>query len=214
MKNSEKVVRHSLAVRLVHWLVAISGLLLIFTGMGELPMYKRYNLVKLPGLGWAGDFELNLILHYGTAVVFGAAVCFHLVYHLRRRELAAWPQKGDFRESLSIIKALLSGGEEPPHGKFLAEQRLAYAATGAVSLLLLLTGLLKSYKNLGAIVIDPSILQVVTVLHTVGTMVFMLLIIAHVGAFALRANWPLLPTMLTGAVNRDYARRRHRKWRI
>jgi hypothetical protein len=154
--TDEKVLRHSSWVRLIHWLVALSGFVLVFTSVGELPMYKRYNLVKVPGFHWAGDFELNLVIHYLAAFVFTAAILFHLVYHLRRREFSALPKRGDARESIRILKAMLTGKEEPPHGKFLAEQRLAYVAMGLICLVLVVTGLIKTYKNLGAIVLPPE----------------------------------------------------------
>jgi cytochrome b subunit of formate dehydrogenase len=210
--HEKKVLRHSWDVRLTHWLIAGSGLLLIFSGMGELPMYKRYNVVKVPGLHWSGDFELNLILHYLLATVFTAAVFYHLVYHWRRREFALLPQKGDVEESVHIVKAMLTGGQEPPHGKYLAEQRLAYAAIAVTVSGLVGTGLIKAYKNLGAIVIEPTLLQIITLLHTGLTMAFMALIVAHVAAFVLKANRPLFPAMFTGRVDRAYAEERHPRW--
>jgi cytochrome b subunit of formate dehydrogenase len=211
--SKDKVLRHSWGVRLSHWLIAGSGLLLIFSGMGELPMYKRYNVTMVPGLQWSGDFELNLIIHYLLATVFTAAVFYHLVYHWRRREFALLPKKGDVGESVHIIKAMLTGKEEPPHGKYLAEQRLAYAAIAITVLGLVGTGLIKAYKNLGAIVIEPTVLQIITLLHTGLTMLFMALIVAHVAAFILKANRPLFPAMFTGRVDRAYAEERHPRWR-
>ena len=38
-------IRHSLTVRVTHWVVALSGILLLFSGFGQLPLYKRYNLI-------------------------------------------------------------------------------------------------------------------------------------------------------------------------
>lgn len=208
-----KVRRHTVAVRLTHAAVALSGIVLLFSGFGAMPMYARYNLVKLPGLAWAGDFEVQLVIHYLGAAVFCAAVAFHLAYHWRRREFDAWPKRGDLRASWDIVKAILGGKEEPPHGKFLAEQRLAYFGIGVTALVLAATGLLKSYKNLGVITLDSTLLQATTLIHTAATMVFALLVVAHLAAFGLRANRPLLPSMLTGTVPRDYAEKRHPLWK-
>lgn len=210
--STKSVERHSLAVRVNHWLVALSGFVLLFSGFGQMPMYARYNLTKLPGLGWSGDYNLNLVIHYVAAAVFMAAVFFHGVYHLRRREWAAWPKKGDVRESIHIIKAMLTGKPEPAHGKFLAEQRLAYVAIAATTLLLVVTGLIKTWKNMGAIVLHPVFLQTVTMIHTLATMLFMGLIVAHVAAFLLKANRPLLPSMISGRVPCAYVRERHPLW--
>ncbi len=211
---SDKVLRHPLSVRLTHWTVALSGLVLIFSGFGNMPMYQRYNVVKIPGLSWSGNYELQLVIHYVAAIVFSVAVLFHIVYHLRRREFAAWPRRGDLAESWHIVKAMIRGKEEPPHGKFLAEQRLAYLAFVGASAVLLVTGLIKVYKNTGVVILDPTFLMVVTLIHTGATMIFLFLVIAHLGAFIIKANWPLIPSMFTGKVKRAYAEKRHPLWKV
>lgn len=212
--KSEQVVRHSLTVRINHWLIAISGIALLFSGMGQLPMYKRYNVTKIPGLEWSADFEITLVMHYIAAIVFAAAALFHVVYHVRRKEFAIWPRRGDLRESVVIIRAMLNGKPEPPHGKFLAEQRIVYVVVAFVSFVLLVTGSIKAYKNTGNIVLDPTFLEVVTLLHTGFTMLFMFLLFAHLAAFVLKANRPLFPSMFHGKVSRKYAEERHGKWKV
>lgn len=208
-----EVLRHPGVVRATHWLVAISGIVLIFSGFGEMPMYKRYYVTAIPGLGWSGDYSIMLDIHYLAAAVFTAAVFFHMLYHLRRREFAILPKKGDVAESLVTIKAMLSGKKEPPHEKFLAEQRLAYVAMGAITLMLIVTGLIKTYKNTGPVVLDPTFLNVVTYAHTLATMLFLGFFIAHIAVFVIKANWPLFKSMFTGKVSREYAESRHGHWK-
>lgn len=43
---------------------------LALTGMAQMPIFKRYYIADLPGLGWLADFYLTNILHYGLATVF------------------------------------------------------------------------------------------------------------------------------------------------
>lgn len=212
--KSDQILRHSLAVRIGHWLIATSGLLLCLSGIGFMPLYGRFYLNAVPGLHWISNFETQMHLHYLAAMVFSAAVCFHLVFHLRRREFAALPRQGDLRESGQLLRAMLSGGEEPPHGKFLAEQRLAYLAIGLVSLLLIATGLVLSWKNGGQVVPDPTFIQWVTLLHLAATFLFLALVATHLAGLLLKANRPLLPSMLTGKVRREYAERRHARWKV
>lgn len=210
----ERVLRHPLSVRLVHWALALSGLVLVFSGFGQMPMYKRYNVVDIPGFSWASNYEITLLMHYYAAIVFMLAALFHLVYHLRRGERAAWPKRGDMSESIQIIKAMMAGKAEPPHEKFLAEQRLAYAAIFVVSAILIVTGLIKTYVNMGPIVINPTFLLIVTYTHTFATMAFIFLFIAHLAAFLIKANRPLLPSMISGYVPQAYARERHPLWQV
>jgi cytochrome b subunit of formate dehydrogenase len=205
--------RHDLIVRLEHWAIAVSGIVLLFTGLGQLPMYQRYGLTKVPGFGWSGDFLLNLWWHYLAAAVFMAALVFHVLYHGFRGETAALPRRGDLRASGRIVLATLGFGQEPPSGKFLAEQRVAYAAIGAAAVLLSVTGVLKVAKNAGWLFLAPGLTWVNTTAHTLGFAVFLVGVLAHLAAFALRANRPLLPSMVTGRVSRAYAEHRHPLWR-
>ncbi len=211
--TSETVQRHNPIVRACHWLIAVSGLLLCFSGIGFMPLYGRFYLNDLPALHWVSNFHVQMQLHYITAIIFTAAALFHLVYHKRRGERSLLPQPGDVGESWQIIRALLSGQPEPPHGKFLAEQRLAYLATALVSLMLIVTGWVLSYKNSGPIYLDPLLLQLVTLAHMAATFAFMALAALHVAAFALKPNRPLFASMFSGRISRAYARRRHPRWK-
>ena len=206
------VQRHTLTVRLTHWLIAVSGILLLFSGFGQLPMYARYNVVKIPGLAWSSNYEITLLIHYVSAAVFCAAIVFHLVYHFRRREFAILPRRGDIGASIKGLKAMFGFGEEPAHGKFQAKQRIIYAVMGITSLTLVITGLIKSYKNLGPIVLDPMLLQWMAFIHTGTGMFFMILFLAHVAALLLKQHRPLIPSMFSGNIDADYARTHHSKW--
>lgn len=213
MSKPETVLRHPLPVRLSHWLIAASGLLLTFSGIGFMPLYGRYNVNALPGMAWVTDFRLQMELHYLGATLFVATAFFHLLYHGRRREFALLPQKGDLKESRQIILALLGKGEEPPHGKFLAEQRLAYALFVVTIGVLILSGYILAVKNSFQLFIPPALLQSLVLTHHGMTYLFMLQLVLHLAAFILKANRPLLPTMFHGRIDRAYAEARHPKWR-
>ena len=214
MRNPDKVLRHTPTERALHWIAAVSGILLLFSGFGEMPMYKRYFVTEIPGMSWSGDYGIQLIIHYIAGAVFTGVALFHGVYHWRKREFAILPQRGDMKESAQILWAILRGKPEPAHGKFLAEQRLAYVAIAGVSFLLIVTGLIKTYKNTGAVVLDPLFLNIVTYTHTLSTMLFLLLFLAHLGAFIIKANRPLLWSMFSGHIDRKYAEERHGHWKI
>lgn len=210
---SKSLERHPVIVRICHWLIAVSGLLLVFSGFGFMPLYGRFFVNEIPGLGWATNFAVQLQLHYISSLVFSAAGTFHLLYHWRRREMQAWPRKGDVRESAMIIRAMMKGEGEPPQDKFLAEQRLAYAAFVVVGLLLLLSGLFLALKNGFGLFFDPLLMQIVILTHLLSTMAFIALILGHLAAFLLKANRPLLPSMFSGKVDRAYVEQRHPLWK-
>lgn len=208
----EKIKRHSLSVRFVHWSVAISTFLCIFSGFGQMPVYKRYKIDQLPGLAWTSDFSVTLLIHYIAAIVLIFAVAYHIVYHLIRKEFSILPRRGDFKESYQIIKAMLTGGEEPESDKYLAEQRLAYAYIAVMLILIIITGIIKVLKNLPAVSLEMNTLTAVSAVHNAATMLLILGIVGHLAAFLFKANRPLLPSMFTGMVDKEYARHRHSIW--
>ena len=205
--------RHDFAGPFVHWLVALSTFALTFSGFGQMPMYKRYLLDRLPGLGWSSDYSVTLLIHYFAALSLIFAVAFHLLYHGLRGELALLaPRRGDLAESKQIMKALFTGGPEPASHKYLAEQRLSYGLTGFSLVLVILTGLVKVVKNLPGVALPHGLILGATALHNIGTFLVLASVFAHLGAFLFKANRKLLPAIFNGQVDEEYARHRHSLW--
>lgn len=212
LPDKNLVVRHNKLELLEHWAIALSGLILLFTGIFELPVAKRYYIITVPGLGWSADFITSLYLHYAAAFVFTVAALFHLVYHGLRKEKGLMPQKGDMMQSVAVIKSFIGLGEEPPMHKYLPEQRLAYAGMAFIILMLILSGLVKTYKNIYLPDMSHTLLLWATWIHNIFFVFFFLAFLAHMGAIALRPNWPMVRGILTGKVRLDYARHRHALW--
>ncbi|MCS5696150.1 formate dehydrogenase subunit gamma [Desulfofundulus thermocisternus] len=210
--KDKKIRRHSASVLFVHWAVAISTILLIFSGIGQMPVYRRYMIYKIPGLGWSADFAATLYLHYVAAAVLMFAVAYHIVFHVLRREYGILPRRGDLKESYMIIRAMFTGGKEPPSDKFLAEQRLAYAYIGFWLLVIIVTGIVKVLKNLPGINFPGNTMIWVTDIHTFATFMLIFGILAHLAAFLFKANRPLLRGMFTGRVDLEYVKHRHPLW--
>jgi cytochrome b subunit of formate dehydrogenase len=212
LAHKNLVVRHSRLELMEHWAIAISGLILLFTGIFELPVAKRYYIISVPGLGWSADFITSLYLHYAAAFVFSAVGIFHLAYHGLRGEKGLLPQKGDAAASITVIKSFIGLGKEPPMHKYLPEQRLAYAGMAFIILMLILSGLVKTYKNIYAPDMSHTVLLWATWIHNIGFILFFLAFFAHMAAIALRPNWPMVRGIFTGKVRLDYARHRHSLW--
>ena len=206
------ILRHSLVERLEHWTLAISGFILVFSGFGELPMYKRYMVTEIPGLSWAGDYYVNLKIHYLAAIAFVSVMVFHALYHGLLGHQGLLPRKGDFRDSAKTILSMLGFGEEPKADKYLPEQRLAYVYLAGIGLILVITGIFKVLKNLPGVHFSPWFITVVTLIHTFTTIFFLLGIIAHVAALVFKVNRPMVKPIFTGKMDLEYARNRHPIW--
>jgi cytochrome b subunit of formate dehydrogenase len=206
------VVRHGIVELIEHWAIAISGLILFITGMFELPMANRYYITSLPGLAWSGDFITSLYIHYVAAVVFSTAGTFHLVYHGLRGENSMIPRKADLSASITVIKSLFGIGKEPPMHKYLPEQRMAYVGMAFIIAMLIISGLVKTYKNIYAPDMSLVIILWATWIHNIFFVLFLLAFLGHMAAIALRPNWPMVRGIFTGKVRLDYARHRHPLW--
>jgi formate dehydrogenase gamma subunit len=212
IKGGKAVLRHSPIELAEHWLLAISGLLLLFSGFGELPMYKRYMVTQIPGLGWAGDFFINLKIHYLAGIVFVSIMVFHALYHGWVGHQGLIPRKGDVKASCKTILCMLGFGEEDKMEKYLPEQRLAYAYLGGVGLVLVLTGMVKVVKNLPGVYLSSSLITSMTLIHTFATIFFLLGILAHLAALIFKVNRPLVRSVFTGKVDLGYVQDRHTLW--
>ncbi|GAB6157820.1 cytochrome b/b6 domain-containing protein [Desulfotomaculum varum] len=208
----KKIKRHGFPVLFVHWTVALSTFLLIVSGFGQMPMYKRYKIADLPGLGWTADYSITLVIHYLAAAVLMFAVMYHIVYHVLRQEYDIMPRRGDVKVSYEIIKAMILKKPEPPSDKYLAEQRLAYAFIGGNLLVIIITGIVKMLKNLPQVDLPAVLIVWVNNFHTLASMLLVVGIVGHLAAFMFKENRALLPGMFTGKIDLTYAKNRHSIW--
>lgn len=212
LTGNHKIVRQSLSNRAAHWMVALSTLILLFSGFGQMPMYKRYGISSLPGLAWAENFHITLTIHYIAGSVLLFAAIYHLVYMVLRREFDILPKLGDFRESVLVIGSMLKVCKAPACHKYLGEQRLAYAFIGANLGIAIATGIVKIVKNMPGAEFSQDILFAATTLHNFAAFMLIVGIVGHLAAFIFKENWALLPAMFTGCVDLGYVRERHPHW--
>lgn len=60
------------------------------TGFGQMPIFKRYYVADVPGLGWLAEYYVTHYMHYlGAALLLGIGTYYLVRYlvadHLRRR---------------------------------------------------------------------------------------------------------------------------------
>ncbi|WP_245669647.1 formate dehydrogenase subunit gamma [Desulfuribacillus alkaliarsenatis] len=207
-----KILRQSLSNRIVHWVSAISILMLIITGFGQMPLYGRYLVVQPPGTRWLTSYEITLYMHYIFAAVLLFIIFYHLAYHFLRKEFHILPKKGDLKASFEIIKAMILRRPEPASEKYLPEQRLAYAYFAFAIAMVVITGIFKVIKNIQGVNVSNSLILWGAQLHNLATMLIILGIIMHLAAFAFKANRKMLSGMFTGYVNKEYVQERHSIW--
>ena len=60
-------------------------LILLFTmgltGFGQMPIFKRYYIADIPGLGWLADFYATHYIHYIGAILFFGFFAYIVVFY-------------------------------------------------------------------------------------------------------------------------------------
>ncbi len=79
---------------------------LALTGFGQLPIYNRYYLSDLPGLGWLADYGATRWLHYAAAAPFLALLAHQATHHLLSRPLRRLTPSGLLRAGLLAVLVL------------------------------------------------------------------------------------------------------------
>lgn len=120
----------------------VSVAVLAVTGLGQMPLYKRYYLADIPGLGFLADFYLMHWIHYVAAAVF----LFLLL---------EW----------ASVKAVLYLRQR--RGLSLGELFLAPILTVLVA-----TGFLRVLKNFPSIAVSPAEAMVADIVHLVAAVFF------------------------------------------
>lgn len=114
-KNKKSIIRY-------FYLITVFSLTL--TGFGQMPVFKRYYIADIPGLGWLGKFYVTHYMHYLSAILFIAFITYIITeYLLVRRKSIKITSSGYFRGGiifglvvtggLLVIKNLAGSGFEP-----------------------------------------------------------------------------------------------------
>lgn len=63
----------------------IYGITLFFitlSGFAQMPIFKRYYIADIPGLGWLANFYITHLMHYIFAGIFISLVVYSIIYFI------------------------------------------------------------------------------------------------------------------------------------
>jgi hypothetical protein len=65
------------------WVVYLATVfMLTLTGFAQMPIFKRYYIADIPGLGWLAQFYVTHLLHYIGAIVLLALLAYVVAHYL------------------------------------------------------------------------------------------------------------------------------------
>ncbi len=193
--------RFSGAEQSLHWLLAISFLVMLATGL----------ILYLPSLAEvAAQRQLWKSIHLGAALGFWVGVL--LVWSTDSVGLRATTREvesfdGDDRAWLAW--SVTRRGQEPPQGRFNAGQKLNTAIIAGLMVVFTITGVLIYLQEASARFRGTSAILI----HDVAMYIAIPLVIGHLYLALLNPSTRhSLRGMTLGSVRRDWARRHHPKW--
>lgn len=92
----------------MRWLYLAMMTLIAFTGFGQMPIFKRYYLSDVPGLGWSADFYTTINLHYLGSILLLAVLVYLAVNYLASSSRRRLSSSGWIR--LGLLSAILFSG--------------------------------------------------------------------------------------------------------
>lgn len=201
MSTKEQVVtRHSFPVRVAHWLVVLSFLLLAISGLG----------LFFPSLNWMtsvlGSPQLAQFLHpvFGVVMVLGMVVLFFgNVAH-------AFPEKGDGQWMMHMVDVLKGHEHEVAEvGQYNAGQKMLFWTIIGLLAILLVTGIIV-WQPYFAPFFAVSIVRLCLFLHSLCAVLLIMAIFMH----AYMGFWykGTLRGMVYGTVTRSWAKLHHPRW--
>jgi len=102
--NKGSLDRMSLKNRTLHYGYMALILILVLSGFGQMPIFKRYYIADIPGLGWLAKFYVTHTLHYlGAVLLIGALVYVLANFLLMRRKTLQLTPIG------SVLSVLMGG---------------------------------------------------------------------------------------------------------
>jgi cytochrome b subunit of formate dehydrogenase len=192
----EKILRHSVASRVFHWVMAASVLTLLFTAF--LPI-------------WGVKFSW-VTAHWIAGLVLTAAIIFHIIHASLWKGLGLmWINSQDLSDGWLVVKeAMGSSGSAPGKpGKNPLENKLFHHVVAIATLAAIITGLIMMAKvdtpwwKRNPYVLSDDTWGIIYIIHGAGSVALITLIMAHL-YFAVRPEkrWITL-SMLHGWIPRD-----------
>jgi hypothetical protein len=94
---------------LIPYLYGLTLFFITLSGFGQMPIFKRYYIADIPGLGWLAQFYITHIIHYLAAALLLGIVAYRI---------AEWLSAGSQKRKISgsgyckgiLLLALMGSG--------------------------------------------------------------------------------------------------------
>jgi formate dehydrogenase gamma subunit len=193
------IVRERLAARVVHWCVALTFFLCLFTG---LPIWTPY-LGFLASL--FGGLHVSRLLHPWFGVAFFVASIFMFAQWVSQMSLTAADRK--FVTPSGMLDYFRYRNKDADVGKYNGGQKLLFWAAAAGTIGLFASGLVMWFP----LSLSQPVREASYLLHDVAFSLFFAMIIGHI-YLGTAAEPGTFGSMVHGTVTEEWARLHHPRW--
>jgi hypothetical protein len=78
----KSITMHKTSGRFLKYSYVVILFFLTITGFGQMPIFKRYYIADIPGLGWLAKFYITHYIHYLAAILLLAFFAYLIVQYL------------------------------------------------------------------------------------------------------------------------------------
>jgi len=95
--------------KIIRYLYRVTLFFLVLTGFGNMPIFKRYYIADIPGLGWLAEYYVTLYIHYLFAILLIGMISYIIIdYLVTRRKKIEIALSGYIRGSM-VAGLLITG---------------------------------------------------------------------------------------------------------
>ena len=91
------------------WYYLITLIFLLLSGFGQMPIFKRYYIADIPGLGWLAEFFITHYIHYLAAILFLAFTAYMFMDYLLSRRKSRQMTASGYVRGVMLVGILISG---------------------------------------------------------------------------------------------------------
>ena len=102
--KSDNSYRLSVGKRVLRWAYILTLFVMALTGFGQMPIFKRYYISDIPGMGWLAKFYVTHYIHY-----LGAIFLFILLAYFITDYFLSGRKEFSLTSSAYVRMALLGG---------------------------------------------------------------------------------------------------------
>jgi len=101
--------KRTIAMPVARRLYLISIFALTLTGFGQMPIFKRYYIADIPGLGWLAQYYVTHYAHYLFSVLFLAVISYFAVVFIGMKKNRPALKTSDIARIICVAGLAVTG---------------------------------------------------------------------------------------------------------